>query len=392
MIVPGEVTLEPRLDEVSGFVPQQADVEWKVVAEDGGWRLDLDGLVARSDPARRAGRDRSGRALGRRPSTVPRRRRVRGLAARITRARRSAVRGPGRARRGRAGATRRRIGHASRRRLRARCPDVGAQRADLGCVGALGRDGAVRRPLGGRRRRADRSDRRHQRWAGRRVAGPAVLPAPTPSTTPDPSGPPKAGDFHVQPSSPPPGAPGPGHLRRRRRRRDRHRGGVQPPRGSAVVARPGDRPHRRLRVRQPRRSRHGDADRQRDPVRAARRRPELLPVRRRRAVPAQRRQRRRRACRQAVPVPVHDDDRQPRHVPLQHEPGHELRRSRPQRAPDLHVDRGRRARPQPGCSDATCRSRRPTSASARRRTTRPNLGSAAVKQVSGGISDLRRAA
>ncbi len=41
VIVPGEVMLEPRLDEVNGFVPQQADVEWKVVAEDGGWRLDL---------------------------------------------------------------------------------------------------------------------------------------------------------------------------------------------------------------------------------------------------------------------------------------------------------------------------------------------------------------
>ena len=41
VIVQGEVTLEPRLDEVSGFVPQRADVEWKVVAEDGGWRVDL---------------------------------------------------------------------------------------------------------------------------------------------------------------------------------------------------------------------------------------------------------------------------------------------------------------------------------------------------------------
>jgi hypothetical protein len=41
VIVSGEVTLEPRLDEVSGFVPQRAAVEWKVVAEDGGWLLDL---------------------------------------------------------------------------------------------------------------------------------------------------------------------------------------------------------------------------------------------------------------------------------------------------------------------------------------------------------------
>jgi hypothetical protein len=41
VIVTGEVRLEPRLDEVSGFVPHRAAVEWKVVAEDGGWRLDL---------------------------------------------------------------------------------------------------------------------------------------------------------------------------------------------------------------------------------------------------------------------------------------------------------------------------------------------------------------
>lgn len=45
--VTGDVTLEARLDEVSGFVPQRADVEWNVVAEDGGWRLDLvDSLLA----------------------------------------------------------------------------------------------------------------------------------------------------------------------------------------------------------------------------------------------------------------------------------------------------------------------------------------------------------
>ena len=37
----GTVTLEPRLDEVSGFVPAQADVDWQLVAEDGGWRVDI---------------------------------------------------------------------------------------------------------------------------------------------------------------------------------------------------------------------------------------------------------------------------------------------------------------------------------------------------------------
>jgi hypothetical protein len=39
--VTGAVMLEPRLDEVNGFVPEQASVAWDVVAEDGGWRLDV---------------------------------------------------------------------------------------------------------------------------------------------------------------------------------------------------------------------------------------------------------------------------------------------------------------------------------------------------------------
>jgi hypothetical protein len=39
--VTGTVMLEPRLDEVSGFVPERADVDWRVVAEDGGWRVDI---------------------------------------------------------------------------------------------------------------------------------------------------------------------------------------------------------------------------------------------------------------------------------------------------------------------------------------------------------------
>jgi hypothetical protein len=41
MTVTGTITLEPRLDEVSGFVPDHADVDWRVVAEDGGWRVDI---------------------------------------------------------------------------------------------------------------------------------------------------------------------------------------------------------------------------------------------------------------------------------------------------------------------------------------------------------------
>lgn len=46
-VVTGEVTLVPRLDEVNGYVPEHATVEWRVVAEDGGWRLDPAGSSVR---------------------------------------------------------------------------------------------------------------------------------------------------------------------------------------------------------------------------------------------------------------------------------------------------------------------------------------------------------
>jgi hypothetical protein len=36
------VSLEPRLDEVSGLVPARAVIEFAAVAEDGGWRIDLE--------------------------------------------------------------------------------------------------------------------------------------------------------------------------------------------------------------------------------------------------------------------------------------------------------------------------------------------------------------
>jgi hypothetical protein len=36
------VNLRPQLDETLGLVPAAATIEWAVVAEDGGWRLDLD--------------------------------------------------------------------------------------------------------------------------------------------------------------------------------------------------------------------------------------------------------------------------------------------------------------------------------------------------------------
>jgi hypothetical protein len=39
--VTGTITLEPRLDEVSGFVPEHAGVDWRAVAEEGGWRVDV---------------------------------------------------------------------------------------------------------------------------------------------------------------------------------------------------------------------------------------------------------------------------------------------------------------------------------------------------------------
>ena len=39
--VTGTITLEPRLDEVGGFVPEHAGVDWRLVAEDGGWRVDI---------------------------------------------------------------------------------------------------------------------------------------------------------------------------------------------------------------------------------------------------------------------------------------------------------------------------------------------------------------
>ena len=35
------VTIEPRLDEVVGYVPGRASVSWSTVAEDGGYRVSL---------------------------------------------------------------------------------------------------------------------------------------------------------------------------------------------------------------------------------------------------------------------------------------------------------------------------------------------------------------
>ena len=124
-------------------------------------------------------------------------------------------------------------------------------------------------------------------------------------------------------------------------------GRVEPPRGAADRRRPTRRQHRRVRVRQPRRTRHGHADRQLDPVRGAQRRPELLHVGRRHPVQHQDRQRRRRGGRPHLHVGVrHRDPRRRRPVPVQHRAGHVARRPRPERVPDLRPDghaRGRRA-------------------------------------------------
>jgi hypothetical protein len=42
-----EVTFEPRLDEIVGFVPARATVEWRVVSEEGGFLVDLDDTSVR---------------------------------------------------------------------------------------------------------------------------------------------------------------------------------------------------------------------------------------------------------------------------------------------------------------------------------------------------------
>ena len=87
-----ELTLEPRLDEVSGFVPSTPTSNGRSSPRtaDGG-SISIDSSLDPILPDEH-GATGSRRALGRSPSAVPRRRRVRGLAARFARARRPAVR------------------------------------------------------------------------------------------------------------------------------------------------------------------------------------------------------------------------------------------------------------------------------------------------------------
>ena len=82
----------------------------------------------------------------------------------------------------------------------------------------------------------------------------------------------------------------------------------------------------------------------------------------------QHRQQRRRPARRHLPVPVHDDGRQPGQLPVQHRPDRRPRQPELQPAPDVHRHRGAQP-PRAGRSAGTCRRRRATSGCARRRTT-----------------------
>ena len=131
------------------------------------------------------------------------------------------------------------------------------------------------------------------------------------------------------------------------------------------------RQHRRLRLRQPRPARHRHDHHQLHPARGPRRRPELLRVRRRRPLRDQHRQRRRRQGRRHLRVPVHDDDHEPEHVPLQHRPDRLARQPELQPAADLRrVTEVRKAAARRRLGQGPARRRRATSACARRRTTR----------------------
>jgi hypothetical protein len=41
--IQGPATFQPRLDEVSGLVPEHATITWRTVSEDGGWRISYEG-------------------------------------------------------------------------------------------------------------------------------------------------------------------------------------------------------------------------------------------------------------------------------------------------------------------------------------------------------------
>src|SRR5438093_6929423 len=127
---------------------------------------------------------------------------------------------------------------------------------------------------------------------------------------------------------------------------------VIPPRSARDRQGPRRRQHRPLRIRQSRRSRQRDPDRQLHPARRTRRRSELLRVRRRRPVRDLRGQRRRRQTRRDVSLSIYDQGEQPEHLPLQHRPHLLTRQPELEPAAVLHGDpvhqpRGDRHRRQP---------------------------------------------
>ena len=157
---------------------------------------------------------------------------------------------------------------------------------------------------------------------------------------------------------------------------------LEPLGGAADQPGPAGRQHRPVRVRQPGRHEQGHDRRQLHPARGAGQRAELPELRRHRSLRDQDRQQRRRQGRHRLPVPVHDDDAEPEHVPLQHRPDHVARATR--------TGTGRRPTPsrsstssrtgtsskggknRPVVLATTCRRLPTTSARARRRTTTPS--------------------
>ena len=194
-------------------------------------------------------------------------------------------------------------------RLRCRRPHLRAGRPDRGPRTAPGGAGASRRGLGG-----DRRDAGLTGWPGDRPRGCAGAvergwpqrrgdrrAGPPGGVTSQGAPPHKTGrhdrlqreDKHDDiPKAAPAGSAGARGDWCLARRPSVRRRGLLPPGGTTHHRGSRRGPHGRVRVREPGRREQGDVDRQRHPVRGARRRPELPQVRRRRAVPAQRVQRR----------------------------------------------------------------------------------------------------
>ena len=120
------------------------------------------------------------------------------------------------------------------------------------------------------------------------------------------------------------------------------------------------------------------------PLRGARRGPELLRVRRRRPLRHQHRQRRGRRRRHQLPVPVHERDHRPRHVPLQHRADHQPHQPDLEPAPDLHRSPGWTSTGAT-CSGPGSRARRATSGRCPRPTS-PDWWPSAITTVAPGTT------